>query len=84
MVLAMIISLLFNRLDRIGRQLLSGLSEEGQGMVEYAIMLAVVSIIAVAVFFGNDRGGRNVGSAINGLYNQSGNAVNQIELHESD
>ena len=29
------------------------LSEKGQGMTEYAIILAVVAIVAVAVFYGN-------------------------------
>ena len=56
------------------------LSEKGQGMTEYAIILAVVAVVAVAVFMGSDGKGGTLGNAITGAYDQAASAVNQIEV----
>ena len=56
------------------------LSEKGQGMTEYAIILAVVAVVAVAVFMGSDGSGGTLGTSIKGAYNKAGDAVNKIEV----
>ena len=49
------------------------LGEKGQGMVEYALILAFVVAVAVAVFaHGTDSG---LGKAINGIVTKVTNAV---------
>lgn len=45
-------------------------SEKGQGMVEYALIIAFVAAIAIFVLNGR------LGSAINGAFDQASNAVN--------
>ena len=60
------------------------LSEKGQGMTEYAIILAVVAVVAVAVFMGgNDPAKGTLGNAIGGAYSQAGNAINGIEVKQT-
>ena len=49
-------------------------SEKGQGMVEYALVLAAVAIIAVFVLSGDNENGLR--SAIDGAF---GNAKSQID-----
>lgn len=44
-------------------------SEKGQGMVEYALIIAFVAAIAIFVLNGR------LGSAINGAFDQASNAV---------
>ena len=56
------------------------LSEKGQGMTEYAIILAVVAVVAVAVFMGNDGSGGTLGNAITGAYSQAGAAISSIDV----
>lgn len=55
------------------------LSEKGQGMTEYAIILAVVAVVAVAVFMGKNGQGGTLGNAINGAYSRAGNAIDKIQ-----
>jgi Flp pilus assembly pilin Flp len=56
------------------------LSEErAQGMVEYTIIIALVAIISVAVF-ASDGGGMSPFNSINTLYNQTGVAIEKIEV----
>ena len=45
-------------------------SEKGQGMVEYALIIAFVAAIAIFVLNGR------LGSAINGAFDQASSAVN--------
>ena len=56
------------------------LSEKGQGMTEYAIILAVVAVVAVAVFYGgngeNDKGGLN--GTISKAYNTANDAIDAV------
>jgi Flp pilus assembly pilin Flp len=61
------------------------LSEEhAQGMVEYAIIIAVVAVISVAVFMGDGGSGGKAFEAVNGLYDQANDAVTQIEVQNLD
>lgn len=71
---------MFKSIEELKAKLQEKLSEKGQGMTEYAIILAVVAVVAVAVFMGDDGSGGTLGNAIQGAYNQAGNAVNQIEV----
>ena len=57
------------------------LSEKGQGMTEYAIILAVVAVVAVAVFYGStDENGKAGGlqGTIGGAYDKANNAINNL------
>lgn len=69
-------------ISELNRQLCKGLSERGQGMIEYAIIIAVIAVISVGVFVGTGGGGHHFGDSVNGLYQQAGDAVNQIEVTE--
>lgn len=71
---------MFTFVEELKAKLQEKLSEKGQGMTEYAIILAVVAVVAVAVFMGNDGSGGTLGNAITGAYNQAGNAINQIQV----
>ena len=54
------------------------LSEKGQGMVEYALILAFVVAVAAVVFKqGTDNG---LGGAINGIVTKVTNAVNGTKV----
>ena len=53
------------------------LSEKGQGMTEYAIILAVVAVVAVAVFYGHDEKGGLEGT-ISNAYGKANNQINSI------
>jgi Flp pilus assembly pilin Flp len=54
--------------------------EKAQGMVEYAIIIAVIAVISVAVFVGDNGEGGKAFDSVNGLYEQADNAINQIEI----
>lgn len=71
---------MFTFVEELKAKLQEKLSEKGQGMTEYAIILAVVAVVAVAVFMGDNGSGGTLGNAITGAYNQAGNAVNQIHV----
>lgn len=61
------------------------LSEEhAQGMIEYAILIAVVAVISVAIFVGDGGSGGKVFDAVNGIYGQADDAINQIEVQNLD
>ncbi len=59
------------------------LSEKGQGMTEYAIILAVVAVVAVAVFYGGtgsgDAANGTLGNTISGAYNTATDAINKVK-----
>lgn len=71
---------MFKWIEELQKKIQEKLSEKGQGMTEYAIILAVVAVVAVAVFMGSNGQGGTLGSAINGAYNQAGAAVNNIKV----
>lgn len=54
-------------------------SENGQAMVEYAIVIAVVAIIAVAVFMSEGGGGKSFTDSVNSTYEKADNAINEIQ-----
>ena len=55
------------------------LSQKGQGMTEYAIILAVVAVVAVAVFYGsNNKAGLQ--GTIGGAYDRANAAINNIPV----
>ena len=61
------------------------LSEEhAQGMVEYAIIIAVIAVISVAIFMGEGGSGGKAFEAVNGLYDQANDAIGQIEIKNLD
>ena len=55
------------------------LSEKGQGMTEYAIILAVVAVVAVAVFYGGDDKAGLKGTITN-AYSNANNAIDEITV----
>ena len=54
------------------------LGEKGQGMVEYALILAFVVAVAVVVFAQSTSTG--LGGAINGIVTKVTNAVNETKV----
>jgi Flp pilus assembly pilin Flp len=74
---------MFKWIRELQMKLQEKVSEKGQGMTEYAIILAVVAVVAVAVFMGgDDAASGTLGSAINGAYNKAGDAINQVEVSQ--
>ena len=53
-------------------------------MVEYGIIIAVVAVISLIVFTTEGGGGRSFINSINGIYDQTDNAINQIDLLKED
>ena len=53
-------------------------------MVEYGIIIAVVAVISLIVFTTEGGGGRSFIKSINGIYDQTDNAINQIDLLKED
>ena len=72
---------MFTFVEELKAKLQEKLSEKGQGMTEYAIILAVAAVVAVAVFMGNNGSGGTLGNAINGAYGQAASAINNIKVN---
>ena len=53
-------------------------------MVEYGIIIAVVAIISVALFMSDGGSVKGAFGAINTLYDQTSNAVNQIDINQGN
>lgn len=53
------------------------LSEKGQGMTEYAIILAVVAVVAVAVFYGHGKE-KGLEGTISNAYTKANNQIDSI------
>lgn len=74
---------MFKFIEELKAKLQEKISEKGQGMTEYAIILAVVAVVAVAVFMGGDNAASGtLGNAITGAYDKAGTAVNQIQVNQ--
>jgi Flp pilus assembly pilin Flp len=71
---------MLSRIRELKRILLGHEAEYGQGMVEYAIIIAVVAVISVVVFSTEGAGGRSWVNSIGGVYDQADNAISQIHL----
>jgi uncharacterized PurR-regulated membrane protein YhhQ (DUF165 family) len=54
--------------------------EKAQGMIEYAIVIAVVAIISAVIFMSENGDGKKAFDAVNGLYDETNNAIEQIEV----
>jgi Flp pilus assembly pilin Flp len=73
---------LFKFIEELKAKLQEKISEKGQGMTEYAIILAVVAVVAVAVFMGGDDPAKGtLGNAIGGAYSQAGAAISSIKVN---
>lgn len=72
---------MFKWIYELKAKLQEKLSEKGQGMTEYAIILAVVAIVAVAVFYGGggDDGNNGLKGTISGAYSKATNAINNVK-----
>lgn len=61
------------------------LSEKGQGMIEYALVLAFVAVVSAAVFMSSDGGGRNyLTNTVSGTYDKTGNVVDNIRVPQGE
>ena len=69
--------IMFKRFELIIQRLRN---EQGQAMIEYALILAVIAVISVAVFVGSDSAGKRYGDSVSGIYQQADNAINQINI----
>ena len=75
---------MFSRIRGFKNRLLSRYAEKGQGMVEYGIIIAVVAVISLVVFTTEGGGGRSFINSINGIYDQTDNAISQINRLSGD
>jgi len=69
---------MFKWIYELKAKLQEKLSEKGQGMTEYAIILAVVAIVAVAVFYGGADGQKGLQKTVGDAYNTATNQINKI------
>ena len=68
---------MFKWIYELKAKLQEKLSEKGQGMTEYAIILAVVAVVAVAVFYNKDGSGGLEGT-VQGAFNKANSQVSSI------
>lgn len=72
---------MFRRIDVLSQAFHEKFFEErAQGMVEYAIIIAVVAVISVALFMGDEGSGKGAFESVNRLYDQTDNAISKIEI----
>lgn len=70
---------MFKWIYELQKKLQEKISEKGQGMTEYAIILAVVAVVAVAVFYGGgSSNGAGLSGTIGNAYQKANNAINNI------
>ena len=69
---------MFKWIYELQKKLQEKLSEKGQGMTEYAIILAVVAVVAVAVFYGGTDG-EGANAKKTGLQGTVGSAYDKAE-----
>ena len=60
------------------RDKISKLNEKGQGMVEYAIIVAVIAAIAFTVFGGNSENNTGLSGTIKQAFNKADQKVNSV------
>ncbi len=71
--------LIYQVTDKI-KDKISKLNEKGQGMVEYAVVLAAVALIAAAVFYSTGEDKNTLEKAVSNAYS---NASSQITAAQS-
>lgn len=69
---------MFKWIYELKAKLQEKLSEKGQGMTEYAIILAVVAAVAVAVFYGSSDEGGGLEGTISKAYNKANEKIDAI------
>ncbi len=69
---------MFKWIYELQKKLQEKISEKGQGMTEYAIILAVVAIVAVAVFYGSD-GNSGLEGTISNAYGTANDAIANVK-----
>lgn len=84
MIVSLVQHMLLSRIREFRKCLWEHDSERGQGMVEYGIIIAVVAVISLVVFTTEDGGGRSFINSVNGIYDQTNNAINEIDLLKGD
>ncbi len=67
---------MFKWIYELADKLKETLSEKGQGMVEYGIVLAVVAAIAAIVFWGGGNNSAGLQSSVQGAYNSAVQNIN--------
>lgn len=73
---------MFKWIYELKAKLQEKLSEKGQGMTEYAIILAVVAVVAVAVFYGSEDSG-GLKDTVQSTYDNANNQINKITAEEN-
>ena len=68
--------LIYQVTDKI-KDKISKLNEKGQGMVEYAIILAVVAAIAITVF-GDGTANKGLGNTISTAFSKADTSINKV------
>ena len=71
---------MFKWIYELKAKLQEKLSEKGQGMTEYAIILAVVAVVAVAVFYGGDGDKDGLEGTIKNAYSNANDAIDKITV----
>ncbi|MBQ7705755.1 MAG: hypothetical protein IJT73_10085 [Selenomonadaceae bacterium] len=70
---------MFKWIYELQKKIQEKISEKGQGMTEYAIILAVVAVVAVAVFYGSGDGSSGkLGATISNAYDKADKQINAI------
>lgn len=68
---------MFKWIEELKQKIQEKLSEKGQGMTEYAIILAVVAVVAVAVFYGGGNNDSGLKGTVSGAFDRATDAVNK-------
>jgi Flp pilus assembly pilin Flp len=66
------------------RKLLVRSSEKAQGIIDYALILAFVAVIATAVFFGSNGRGMSFKNAVDVKYDKANSSIDLIKVPEGD
>ena len=69
---------MFKWIYELKAKLQEKLSEKGQGMTEYAIILAVVAIVAVAVFYGGGEDSAGLKGTVGKAYETATGQITKI------
>ena len=65
------------RITKAIRNRVAKLNEKGQGMVEYAVILAVVAAVAIIVF-GTGNADKGLGETVSGAFKKANDNINKV------